>query len=250
MARVHLTGGVRMDGPHGSFVDADLPGNQGRIAFVALAVERRPISHDELAEIVWGEQLPERWKGSLAAVVSKIRSLVTSIGLEGREVVHTTGGAYALVLPSGSWVDLEDAVRRLDRAEGALRHGDLEATTREGTVASSILRRPLLAGVESRWVEGMQQRQAEALYRSLVALASAWTRLGDHQLGVTIAEAAVDLDPLREVGHRLLIAAECARGDRGAARRAFERCEQVLREELGVEPSPETLATITSLGPP
>ena len=50
MARLYLTGGLRMDGPRGSFSDTDLPGQQGRIAFVALAVERRSVARDELAE--------------------------------------------------------------------------------------------------------------------------------------------------------------------------------------------------------
>lgn len=239
-----------MDGPSGSFVDTDLPGNQGRIAFVALTVERRPLSHDELADIVWGEQPPERWKGSLAAVVSKIRTLITATGVDGRDAMLSSGGAYTLALPVDSWVDLEDAHRRLDRAEGALRHGDSRAATGDATVASSILRRPLLAGAESRWVEQTQARQADALYRCLTTLAAAWSRLGDHQLAVTIAESAVQLDPFRETGHRLLMEAEMARGDRGAALRAFGRCERLLADELGVRPSPETVALVQQLGSP
>ncbi len=247
MARVYLTGGIRMDGPDGTFVDTDLPGNQGRIAFVALVVERRPLSHDELADIVWGEEPPERWKGSLAAVVSKIRTLMTATGLDGRAAMLSAGGAYTLVLPAESWVDLEDAHRRLDRAEGALRHGDARAATGDATVAASILRRPLLAGAESRWVERTQARHADALYRALTTLAAAWSQLGDHQLAVTVAESAVQLDPLRETGHRLLIAAESGRGDRGAALRAFSRCERLLADELGVRPSPETIAVVERL---
>ena len=236
-----------MDGPSGSFVDTDLPGNQGRIAFVALAVERRPLSHDELADIVWGEQPPERWKGSLAAVVSKIRTLITTTGVDGRQAMLSSGGAYTLALPAESWVDLEDAHRRLDRAEGALRHGDPRAATGDATVAASILRRPLLAGAESRWVEQTQARQADALYRCLTTLAAAWSALGDQQLAVTIAESAVQLDPFRETGHRLLVEAESARGDRAAALRAFNRCEQMLADELGVRPSPETMAVLERL---
>jgi DNA-binding SARP family transcriptional activator len=242
LARLYLTGGVRMDGPAGSFVDADLPGNQGRIAFTVLAVERRPLSHDELADIVWDEQPPDRWKGSLAAIVSKVRTLLTTTGLDGRAMMASTGGTYALVIPAGTWVDLEDALRRLDRSEGALRHGDPTTAAREATVATSILRRPLLPGVDCAWVERAQRRQTDALYRSLSTLASAWTKLGDHQLAVTIAESAVQLDPLRETGYRLLIDAESARGDRGAALRAFTRCAEVLDKQLGVRPSAATCA--------
>ncbi len=241
MARLYLTGGLRMEGPSGSFGDADLPGLQGRIAFAALAIERRPVSHDELAEIVWDQDPPSQWKSALTPIVSKIRALLTRTGLDGRAVLGSVGGTYALTVPSDTWVDLEDAHRRLDRAEGALRHGDDAAATREGTVASSILRRPLLAGIDSLWVDQQRRRQSDALYRCLVTLASAWTRLGDHQLAATIAENAVGLDPLRETGHRLLIEAERARGDGAAALRAYTRCAAILAEELGVDPSPDTL---------
>ena len=124
MARLYLTGGIRYDGPRGTFDDAHLPGHQGRIAFAALAIERRAMSHDELADVVWSERPPDQWKPALAAVVSKIRRLVAAIGLDGMSVVVSSGGTYSVSLPAGTWVDVEDAMRRLDRAEGAVRHGE------------------------------------------------------------------------------------------------------------------------------
>ena len=241
MARLYLTGGVRLEGPSGRFTDADLPGNQGRVALVALAIERRPLARDELADIVWGEALPAQWNGALSTIVSKIRSLLTRAGLDGAAVVPSSGGTYEFVLPADAWVDLEDAYRRLDRAEGAARHGDDGSATREATVASTILRRPLLSGVDNEWVDQARRRQHDAGYRCLTVLAAAWCRLGSHQLSATIAESAIAVDPLREVGYRLLAEAELAQGDRGAAARVLRRCEQMLRDELQVTPSPETV---------
>lgn len=166
MTRLYLTGGLRLDGPRSTFADADLPGHQGRVAFAVLAVERRPIAHDELADIVWDEAPPRQWKGALAAMVSKIRSLISAVGLDGPGLLSSGGGAYRLVLPAETWVDVEDAVRRLDLAEGALRHRQDETATREATVASAILRRPFLAGVDNLWADQVRRRQREAQYRS------------------------------------------------------------------------------------
>lgn len=67
-------------------------------------------------------------------------------------------------------------------------------------------------------------------------------RAGDHALAAIVAETAVALDPLREIGYRLLMRAEWARGDRAAALRTFTRCEQVMAEALDADPSPETAA--------
>lgn len=242
MARVFLTGGLRVDGPVAAIVDGDLPGGQGRVAFAALATSRRPMARDELAEIVWDGALPPKWDGALSAVVSRIRSLLGRTGLDGKALLTTVGGTYELQFPPDTWIDLEDAYRRLDRAQGALRHGDPSTAATDGTVAAGILRRPFLAGLDGNWIERQRRRQADALHAATTTLASAWLERDDPALAATLASSAIAQDPLREVGHRLLMLAEWSRGDRGAALRALAACEQVLRDELGVGPSPDTCA--------
>lgn len=245
LARLYLTGGLRLEGPQGAVVDADLPGQQGRIAFAALACERRAIAHDELAEIVWDEDPPARWKSALSPLISKLRSTLGTTGLP--NAISSIGGAYSFNPPADIWVDLEDALRRLDRAEGALRKSEPRRVVSDATVASAILRRPFLPGVDGLWVDRQRRRKADALFRCSLTLATAWNQLGDHQLAATVAETAIDIDPLRERSHRLLIEAEGARGDLAAALRAYERCRRVLGDELGVTPSEETLALVQRL---
>lgn len=247
MAHLFLTGGLRVEGPAGSITDADLPGVQGRVALAALVVERRALTRDELAELVWDGRLPPKWEGALSTIISKIRSLLNRTGLDGKQMVTTIGGTYALALPADTWVDLEDAVQRLDRAEGALRRGDTRIATTEGTVASGVLRRSFLAGCDLEWVLAQRRHQDDLLHRCLIVLAQAWIERGDPGLAATIAASAVALDPVREVGHRLLIAAELARDDRGAAQRAYDRCKRILDDDLGVSPSSETTRLIEAL---
>ncbi len=247
LARVHLTGGVRLEGPAGSFGDADLPGPQGRLAFAVLVVERRDLTRDHLASLVWGDDLPGAWSTALSSLLSKTRNLVTAAGLDGRTVVVSTGGSCGIHLPAGSWVDLEDAERRTDRAQGALRAGDAATAARDATVASAVLRRPLLPGVSAPWADERRALVEETLLRCLVTLATARNLLGDHDLAAVVAADAVRRDPLRETAHRELVRAELGRGDRGAAARAYDRCVRVLRTELGVSPSPQTAALLDGL---
>jgi DNA-binding SARP family transcriptional activator len=230
-----------MEGPAGNFDGSDLPGHQGRLAFAALAVDRRPLAHEHLASIVWDDDPPGQWKSALAAVISKARSLISLTGLDGAAVLVSTGGTYSFSPSPQMWIDLEQAYRRLDRAEGSLRHDDPMSAAQEATVASAILRRPFLPGESGLWLEEARSRQSDALYRCYVTLAAAWRIIGDHQLAAAIAESAILVDPYRELGHRLLIEIEQERGDSGAAVRAFNRCERILRDEMGVRLSPETL---------
>jgi DNA-binding SARP family transcriptional activator len=247
LARVYLTGGVRLDGPAGSFGEADLPGTQGRLAFAVLLVERRALTREHLASLVWGDEPPEAWSPALTSVLSKVRNLVSRTGLDGRAVVSSAGGSCGIRMPAGSWVDLEDAERRTDRAQGALRHGDPTTAAREATVASAVLRRPFLPGVVAAWADDRRALIDQTLLRCLVTLATARNELGDHDLAAVVAADAVRRDPLRETAHRALVRAELGRGDRGAAARAYEECARTLRRELGVPPSPATAALVEGL---
>ncbi len=245
--RVYLTGGLRVVGPGGSLDGAELPGPQARVALVALVLERAPMSFDRLADLLWDGAPPTKWKGALAAVVSKVRAGLASTGLDGSRVLASNAGAYAVHLPGDAWVDVEDAIRRVDRAEAAVRRGDPERALPDAVVASAILRRPLLSGLWSEWIVDQRARLEAIHHRCLAVLAQGALDRGDPGMAAVQAQAMVDLDPLREVGHRLLAAAEVARGDRAAAVRALDRCRTVLADELGVRPSPETLALSDSL---
>lgn len=238
---VFLTGRLTVQGPDGSFDEAALPGNQARVALAALVHERVPLDRYRLADIVWGEDLPDGWSGSLSALISKTRSLLARCGLDAKSILISTAGSYAITLPPGSWVDLEDAIRRLDRAEGEVRHGNIPGALPEATVASSILRRPFLRGSEGVWIDEVRRRQDAALYRCYEVLVEGWRVQGHHRLAIAIAERAIALDRLRETGYRLLMEAELARGDAIAALRAFERCEQIVMAEFGASPSPRTI---------
>ncbi len=238
---VFLTGPLTVSGPAGSFGEAALPGNQARIALAALVHERVPLDRDRLADIVWSEDLPDGWSGSLSAMISKTRSLLTRCGLDAKSILISTAGSYAMSLPPGSWVDLEDAIRRLDRAEGEVRHGNIPGALPDATVASSILRRPFLRGSEGAWIDEVRRRNDAALYRCYEVLAEGWSAQGHHRLAIALAERAIALDPLHETGYRLLMEAELARGDSIAALQAFDRCERIVMTEFGASPSQRTI---------
>ncbi len=60
------------------------------------------------------------------------------------------------------------------------------------------------------------------------------------QARVEAAERLVALDPLRESSQRILMQAYCDAGENGLALKQYERCRELLRRELNVEPARET----------
>ena len=169
-------------------------------------------------------------------------------GINGAEIIAASG-TYKLELPADTWVDLDAAADAIHRAETAQARGQLDEACGWALAARAIGSRPLLPGIDGAWLERERARLGETLLRALACLGEVWIASGDPELAARDAETAIRLDPYREVSHRLLIRARLAAGDRGAARRAFEACRQVFRDDLGVEPSAETAALVPSLDP-
>src|SRR5262249_43066155 len=61
---------------------------------------------------------------------------------------------------------------------------------------------------------------------------------------IAVAERLVALAPLEEHVHQRLMQLHYLRGDRSAAIAAFERCERLLKDELGARPGAETLTLL------
>ena len=62
------------------------------------------------------------------------------------------------------------------------------------------------------------------------------------EYAVRHAREAVAIEPFRETSYQLLMRAHAAVGNRAEALRVYERCRNLLSEELGVPPSPQTEA--------
>jgi YVTN family beta-propeller protein len=239
--KVFLTGRVSVESGDVVIDEARFPGRQGRLLFAYLVAEDgRPVPRDELAEALWGEKPPATWDKALAVLVSKLRSLLADDGIEGGTVLASAFGCYRLGLPEGSWVDVTVASNSAREAEEALATGDVERAKAAASLVVSLTRRSFLPGEEGSWVEEKRRELADVRLRALSALADACLRSGDAPDAVNWAEESIALEPFRETGYRRLMEAHVAAGNRAEALRVYERCRQLLAEELGTYPSPET----------
>jgi DNA-binding SARP family transcriptional activator len=70
---------------------------------------------------------------------------------------------------------------------------------------------------------------------------------GQYHEAIGLAWRVLDQDRAYEDAYRLLMRAHTALGERTTALRLYERCVTVLREDLGVNPLPETVALYEQL---
>ena len=228
---INLLGRLALD-VDGTAADVARLGDLGRLAFAYLVLERRrPVPRDELADVLWGENLPATWEASLRGVLSRVRATLTAAGLPAGALAGRLG-CYQLHLPGDAEVDVESV-------------GGVTAET--AATAARLAALQFLPGASGPWVERRQADVAAARVRALELVAQAASAAGDHGAAVAAAEEAAGLAPLQESAHQGLIAAHARAGDRAGALRVYARWREALADELGVDPSPETEALYLSL---
>ena len=237
--RIYVTGSICIEQEATLIRESELPRRQGRLAFAMLVLERqRPVSTDELVELLWPGRPPAHHLLAVSALISKLRRLLSRTGLGPDAVAHAFN-CYQLRLPTEAWVDAETALDSLHQAEGALRSGKHASAYGAAVVAAAILRRPFMIGEYGDWVEARREKFRAALVRVLDCLVTLHDWNQEPTLAIAAAAEAVSLEPFRESGYRNLIALQMRAGNRVEARRTYERCQKLFTRELGIAPSGE-----------
>jgi SARP family transcriptional regulator, regulator of embCAB operon len=231
--RIQLCGRlvVRLDGHR---VEEALPGAKGQLLFAYLVLNRlRRIGRDELLIAVYGEEATPEHHPRLSVLLSKLRRVV------GPELV-TGRSAIELVLPNDASVDVEAALEALHRAETHIANGEWAEAWGPCGIAYHVASRPLLQGHDTPWLDEWRRRLEDVRLRGLECFAKARLGLG----GPTLPQAAdcarqlIDLAPFRETGHLILMEALERSGNAAEALRVYDRLRIMLRDELGIAPSP------------
>jgi DNA-binding SARP family transcriptional activator len=97
------------------------------------------------------------------------------------------------------------------------------------------------------WLARERARRASRAQQSLAARIDAAEQAGDFAAALALAEELLAHEPLSEAAHRRVIRLHYLNRDRAAALLAFDRCERMLKDEVGTTPSAETLALLTQV---
>ncbi|CAM5780291.1 Bacterial transcriptional activator domain-containing protein OS=Cellulomonas persica OX=76861 GN=CPE01_14670 PE=4 SV=1 [Cellulomonas persica] len=198
---------------------------------VALVCLRGAVPRARVAGTLWPAVTDARAGANL-------RTALWRVGLVAPRVLQVERG----------WVELGPAVT-VDVQE--LTHRALSADEPGDEVASlpRLADADLLPDWDDEWVAEDRERVRQLRLHLLEALARRLAAQSRFAAAVNLALSALRADPLRESAHRTVIAVHLAEGNVAEARRAYTACRQVLRRELGVEPSAATAALVARLRP-
>lgn|GEM_PF-6319278 len=196
---------------------------------VALALADGECTREDLAEMLWGDLAPVSQMNALKSCVHRTR-----VQLSRTSAIESTPRGYRLGAVAVDVIDLEKEARALAAAPtGAL-------SLEHAVAVVEALCRPLPEVVRRyEWSERLAVRITNAVDLLADRIAREAIEHGDHQAVRRVADALQRLDPCSEHAAALLIRSALRRKDRIGAQRYLRRYRELLRRELGVEPSEE-----------
>jgi SARP family transcriptional regulator, regulator of embCAB operon len=204
------------------------------LRLLALA-EPQPVRVSTLLEKLWPDATEHAARNRLRTAASQIR--------------RTLRDSTCLVRESDSLrlhhvrVDVATFRTMAQRADLASRIGASSEVLDCARSAQTLYRGDFHADDdESSWAVG-ERSHLQKVHRDLLCDAAvAALDLGLFREALALASGTLHLDPTSETAHRVVMQAHAELGEVATALRVFETYRSHLAEELGVDPSPQTLA--------
>ncbi len=236
--RIALLGPTEVSDDAGTLVAVG-PAKQ-RAVLAQLAREpNRAVPVDRLAEGLWGERVPARYRQNLQVYVSRWRSLLDPgrpAGTPSRIVGHRE--AYELVSATGE-VDVSQFLADAEAGTALLEQGRPEESA--ATLRTALARwrgQPLVDLADQpfagEWADELEQRRVDVLERRIDADLARGRSAGL----IPELELLVRRHPLRERFWQQLAVAQYREGRQADALDTAANARALLLDELGLDPGP------------
>jgi len=195
------------------------------LAYLALHPEVH--FREELAALLWGEAKQEAARVSLRQELSALRRVLGEDALDAnRQIVQLNPRL-------GLWVDVLELQQKLNSVTGS---------PQEWQAAVALYQGDLLPDFYEDWVLSERRLVKRQYIAGLLKLVQYHRAQSHYTQAVQMAQRILEIEPIDERAHQHLMVCFTATGDRAAALRQYEMCVNILRDELGVVPAPETQA--------
>jgi len=213
-------------------IDSSWPRRKAATQLKLLALNKgRWLHREQMSELLWREPEPSAAAVNFRKNLHYLRSTFAEHGLTSPVVIAATD---LLAISPETWVDSEAfrAQVQIARASGtdtalyeealALYVGDL-----------------LPADRYEEWTEPVREELKTLHNDILMELSHLYESQGQIDPAMERLERLLKADPVREEAHRGLMRLFALSGSRDKALRQYQKCAELLRRELGMEPSEE-----------
>lgn len=204
------------------------------LAYLATYRDRRH-TRDLLAGTFWPEESEAAARRRLSQVLWQLQTALQEIA--GASDLITTTVADIAVDTDALWLD----VTRFDALVAASSgREDRDGEIADLNAAVELYRGEFMEGFYDSWADVERERLRASYLDCLSRLVALHKSRADYDTSLTFARRITLHDPLREEAHREIMRLCFLLGRSTEALGQYDRCAQILRQELGTEPDPET----------
>jgi two-component SAPR family response regulator len=156
----------------------------------------------------------------------------------GQDVIVSSEHRYAFNSEIDYSYDVQDFEHKISQAENAGTPSQKIELLQEGL---QLYQGDFFPEGEESWVMTERQRLSQTYEHSLLTLAQLLLEKGEPKTALLHCQTILAEDHCMESAHRLAMQAYAALGNRSGIANQYEQCKQFLQDELGLEPSPETV---------
>jgi len=190
-----------------------------------------PLERDAIGLVFWPDLPTRKMRNSFHTTLHRIRRAV------GVDAVVVEGGQYRLG-DVDYWFDVEEFEALVERARLLPPH-DWQ-TAELWRRAAALYQGDFLPEAERVWCMPKREALQEMYIEVLIGIGQCHEARGDVERAIGWYRQALETDELREDIHRRIMHGYAEAGRRSEALAQYHTCREVLRRELGVEPSTET----------
>ncbi|HIQ05342.1 MAG TPA: tetratricopeptide repeat protein [Anaerolineae bacterium] len=199
--------------------------------FYLLAHHPHPVRKEEVMELFWDGFSSPKADGALRVTLYRLRRAVCPVTSE--------GGWLALELPDHDY-DVAQFEQFLRTARALKGDGEKQMACYEQAIA--LYRGSYLEQCGSLWALPERERLRREYVDALLALARLHLGRNDYHGAVALYQRAVQEEAYQEEAWQGLMRAQALTGNRAAAIEEYQQLTRLLREDLGLDPAPETQA--------
>lgn len=212
------------------------PPKQRALLAILLLHPREIVSIDRLIESLWPGSPPRTAAHSVQIYVSELRKALAPIAAG--DVILTRQPGYELRVADDE-IDARRFERLVDEGVQSLRAGDRATGAATLRAAMAQWRGPVLSDFAyEEFAQPFITRLNDRHLDAIEELAAADLETGRIAEALSLAEASIREDPLRERSREILMLALYRSGRHAEALRTYQHLRDLLVDELGLDPSP------------
>lgn len=202
---------------------------------------------DAIVETFWPDAPLDEIEKNFWPTISTIRRALNSNQEVRKNFIRYRESAYYLDPEFNYFVDSEEFERLIALAREYRHQGNPEGFTSVAHKAVEFYRGEFLVDIYDNWVEEPRGYYQSMYFAVLKELADHHYRAEEYEQTISFCQMILSQDAYREDVCRQLMDTYAQIGNRAAAREQYVRLKALLREELGVDPLPETVTTYKRL---